>query len=93
MTLYFLRKWGYIIRKGLENLLPVGSRTVIAAHSRFMAWPHCVCIEGLQIAVSVRNCGSDRYGFFRSVSPLLSSEKRSGRANKQASKNLKGREK
>ena len=90
MTLYFLRKWGYIIFKGLKNLLPDGSRTVIAAHSRSIAWPHCVCIEGLQIAVSVRNCGSVWYEFFRSVSPLLSPEKRSGRANKQAS-NQKGR--
>lgn len=51
--------------KGVRNLFKSGSRTVTAAQlPAFMAArTHCVCIEGLQVAVSARNCGSALDGF------------------------------
>ena len=89
-----MRNMCYNIIKGLKNLFTSGSRTVSAAQlpAIMAARTHCVCFGGLQVAVSVRNGGSTCDGFFTPASPLLSPEKRSGRANKQASKHKKGRE-
>lgn len=95
MTLYFSRNHAIFTVKRRKNLLASGCRTVNAAHSRFIAWTHCVCFEDLQVAVSVRHCGSACYGFLNTCKPssfVLRSEaeetnvKRQKKARKDAKK-------